>query len=438
MHDDGNSVVIVARNITARAKAEETVSRERESFRSIAEASIYATDVGDLCKRALTGLVDALGFDKGGVSLYDKKENVLKSFGHVGFEEETLLDSIPFTDENIDRYLIVKVAKTLSPIFAPDVETDPSLGPLKKWLDILGIKSQMSWPMLDESGNLLGVINIAGNTPKHIEENAKTYFETLANIFARVLEKHMAEKEVRRLNEHLTQIVDERTSELAAANRELEAFAYTVSHDLRAPLRTMEGFSQAVQEDYADSLDETGKDFLQRIRAAAIQMETLIDDILTLSKVTRADINRQEVDFTKMVEEVTIELQTGEPEREVDMVIANCITTRGDPRLMRSVLINLLGNAWKFTRLNDDAKIEFGCVEKDEEIVYFVRDNGAGFDQKFADKLFKPFQRLHRTDEFEGTGIGLATVDRVIRKHGGRIWAEGIVGEGSTFYFTLT
>ncbi len=437
MHEDGKSVVVVARNITARAKAEETVSRERKSFRSIAEASIFAKDLGNLCQRALTGLVDALGFDKGVVSLYDKKENVLKTYGQVGFEEETLLDSVPVNDENIDRYLIVRVAQTLRPVFAPDVEADPSLGPLKKWLDILGIKSQMSWPLLDESGDLLGVINIAGNTPKHIEDDAKTYFETLANILARVLEKNMAEREVRRLNEHLTQIVDERTAELAAANRELEAFAYTVSHDLRAPLRTMEGFSQAVQEDYADNLDETGQDFLQRIRAAAIQMETLIDDILTLSKVTRADINRQDVDLTKLVEEVTIELQANEPEREVDMVIANCITTRGDPRLMRSVLINLLGNAWKFTQLKDDAKIEFGCIEKDEEIVYFIRDNGAGFDQKFADKLFKPFQRLHRKDEFEGSGIGLATVDRVIRKHGGRIWAEGIVGEGSTFYFTL-
>ncbi len=438
MHDDGKSVVIVARNITARAKAEETVSRERESFRSIAEASIFATNLKDLCQRALTGLVDALGFDKGVVTLYDKKENVLKTFGHVGFEEGALLDSIPVTDKNIDRYLIVRVAKTLSPIFAPDVETDSSLGSLKKWLDILGIKSQMSWPMLDESGNLLGVINIAGNTPKHIEENAKTYFETITNIFARVLEKHMAEREVLRLNEHLTQLVDERTAELAAANRELEAFAYTVSHDLRAPLRTMEGFSQAVQEDYADSLDETGKDFLQRIRAAAIQMGILIEDILTLSKVTRANINKQDVDFTKMIEEVTIELQAGEPEREVDIVIADCITTRGDPRLMRSVLVNLLGNAWKFTHHKDNAKIEFGCIEKDEETIYFIRDNGAGFDQKFAEKLFKPFQRLHRKDEFEGTGIGLATVDRVIRKHGGRIWAEGIVGEGSTFYFTLT
>ncbi|MHA1614832.1 MAG: PAS domain S-box protein [Candidatus Thorarchaeota archaeon] len=438
MHEDGKSVVIVARNITARAKAEETVSRERESFRSIAEASIYATDVGNLCLRALTGLVDALGFDKGGVSLYDKKENILKTFGHVGFEKETLLDSIPVTDENIDRYLIVRVAKTLSPIFAPDVEADSSLGPLKKWLDILGIKSQMSWPMLDESGELLGVINIAGNTPKHIGEDAIAYFETLANIFARVLEKHLAEREVRRLNEHLSQIVDERTAELAAANRELEAFAYTVSHDLRAPLRTMDGFSQAVQEDYADSLDETGKDFLQRIRTAAIHMGKLIEDILTLSKVTRVNINRQDIDITKMVEEVIIELQDGEPEREVNIVIADCVTARGDPNLMRSVLYNLLGNAWKFTQLKDAARIEFGCVEKDEEIVYFIKDNGAGFDQTFADKLFKPFQRLHRTDEFEGTGIGLATVDRVIRKHGGRIWAEGTVKEGSTFFFTLT
>jgi len=405
MHDDGKSIVVVARNITARANAEETVSRERKSFRSIAEASIFTTDLENLCQRALTGLVDALGFDKGVVSLYDRKENVLKTYGQVGFEEETLLNSVPVTDANIDRYLIVRVAQTLNPIFAPDVEADSSLGPLKKWLDMLGIKSQMSWPMLDESGNLLGVINIAGNTPRHIEEDAKTYFETIANIFARVLEKHIAEREVRRLNEHLTQIVDERTAELAAANRELEAFAYTVSHDLRAPLRTMEGFSLAVQEDYGESLDETGKDFLQRIRGAAIQMGILIEDILTLSKVTRADINRQDVDFTKMVEEVTIELQAIEPEREVNVVIADCITTRGDPRLMRSVLINLLGNAWKFTQLKIDAKIEFGCIEKDEEFVYFIRDNGAGFDQKFADKLFKPFQRLHRKDEFEGTGI---------------------------------
>jgi light-regulated signal transduction histidine kinase (bacteriophytochrome) len=262
--------------------------------------------------------------------------------------------------------------------------------------------------------------------------------EMIAISHLDLTERVRAEREVKRLNEQLSQLVEERTAELAAANKELEAFAYTVSHDLRAPLRTMDGFSQALLEDYSELVDEQGKDYLKRIRQAANRMGNLIEDILGLSRVTRADMDRTPLNLSLMAEEVAVELQRGDQAREVEITIQEDIKTRCDRRLMRAILQNLFGNAWKFTSQKEVARIEFGTLEVEGETVYFVRDNGAGFDMEFSEKLFKPFQRLHGVNEFEGTGIGLATVERAIERHGGRIWAESKVGEGATFYFTIT
>ncbi len=234
----------------------------------------------------------------------------------------------------------------------------------------------------------------------------------------------------------------ERSSQdLEDANRELEAFSYSVSHDLRAPLRSIDGFSQILLEDYAEELDEEGKHYLARVRAASQRMGRLIDDLLGLSRVTRSALNRRRVDLSALAEEVAGELREANPERSVAFSAQKGLEVWGDTRLLRVALENLIGNAWKFTSKKSEAKIEFGLDEglsrRGRVPVYYVRDNGAGFEMSYADKLFGAFQRLHGASEFEGTGIGLATAQRVVRRHGGRIWAEGEVGRGATFYFTL-
>jgi signal transduction histidine kinase len=231
--------------------------------------------------------------------------------------------------------------------------------------------------------------------------------------------------------------VTERTAQLESMNKELEAFSYSVSHDLRAPLRTIDGFSQMLQEDYSGCLDDAGQDSLRRVRAAAQRMAHLIDDLLKLSRVTRAELSLEEVDLSALAQEVVEGLQRQSSKRTVRFDIAPGLKALADPRLLHVVLENLLDNAWKFTSGRDTAHIRFGTIPREDGPAYFVRDNGAGFDMAYAGKLFGAFQRLHDAREFPGTGIGLATVQRVIHKHGGRVWAEGETGKGATFYFTL-
>lgn len=225
--------------------------------------------------------------------------------------------------------------------------------------------------------------------------------------------------------------------QLEAANKEMEAFSYSVSHDLRAPLRHVDGFSQVLLEEHADKLNEKGKDHLQRVRAAAQRMSELIEDMLRLSRVTRAEMKHERVDLSGLARKIVLELQKAQPERRVDFTITPGLVVEGDGRLLRVMLENLLGNAWKFTRKRSNAEIKFGMVQHEGLKAYFVRDNGAGFEMDYAGKLFAPFQRLHTAEEFPGTGIGLATVQRIIHRHGGRVWAEGDVGKGATFYFTI-
>jgi PAS domain S-box-containing protein len=232
--------------------------------------------------------------------------------------------------------------------------------------------------------------------------------------------------------------VAERTAELTVANQELESFAYAVSHDLRAPLRGIDGWSQAVMEDCGHQLDQRGREHLARVRSETHRMDDLIDDLLELSRVTRTPMKRETVDLAAMALELELGLRAGQPERAVDLVVAPGVVAEGDAVLLRVLLQNMLHNAWKFTGKRPRARIEFGCATEEGRTVYHVRDNGAGFDMRFAGKLFAPFQRLHSLAEFPGTGIGLATVQRIIHRHGGKVWVTAEVDQGATFYFTLT
>ncbi|GAA0926360.1 hypothetical protein Vau01_116800 [Virgisporangium aurantiacum] len=302
--------------------------------------------------------------------------------------------------------------------------------------------------------NDLGVAR-AGNTVQYEEsaesrDGMRTYVSVkfpvldsagqpyaICGISTDITERKRAEDEVRRLNAELEMRVRERTAELEASTRELDAFAYSVSHDLRAPLRSLHGFSEALLDDYADVLDEEGRDNLNRIQHNVQRMGRMIDDLLNLSRATRVELTRDDIDISAMARDIIAELAATAPGRTVAVTVADDLRARGDAQLVRLALQNLLANAWKFTAQRTDPCIEVGSARHDGEEMFFVRDNGAGFDMKYASKLFTAFQRLHAAAQFEGTGIGLAIVARVVRRHGGRVLARAEVDHGATFSFNL-
>jgi signal transduction histidine kinase len=256
-------------------------------------------------------------------------------------------------------------------------------------------------------------------------------------LFENILEKKLAEEQLRLFNTQLEERVKQRTIELEAANKELEAFSYTVSHDLRSPLRAIGGYSHILLNDFAEDLPAPARSFLDNIIASTNQMSTLIDGLLTFSRTSRAEIHRQAIDTNALAAEAWQAILAESPHQSIDFHCADLPPCRADRTLLRQVFVNLLSNAVKYSRNSDPAKIEINWLQQRKEIVYFVRDNGAGFDMKYSNKLFGVFQRLHHADEFEGTGIGLATSQRIVHRHGGKIWAESERGKGATFYFTI-
>lgn len=259
----------------------------------------------------------------------------------------------------------------------------------------------------------------------------------LAECLAPLEMAHRGFMDANRALQRLNADLEQQTRQLEKANEELGSFAYSVSHDLRAPVRAIGGYSQAVLEDYAPLLDDAGRLALGRLQANAIRMGQMIDGMLHLARVSREQVSRRPVDLSALAKEIVVELREQQPDRDLDIRIADRLVADADPDLMRIALTNLLGNAVKFTGSQPAPKIDFASETRGEEIVYYVRDNGAGFDMAYAENVFRPFERLHSQDEFPGTGIGLATVHRAIRRHGGRIWAEASVGRGATFFFTL-
>jgi PAS domain S-box-containing protein len=256
-------------------------------------------------------------------------------------------------------------------------------------------------------------------------------------IRADITQRKKVESEIKQLNAELEQRVAKRTAELEAANRELESFSYSVSHDLRAPLRAISGFAAIVLEDYGPQLPEAGRQYLERVRHGGQRMGELIDDLLAFSRLSRQPLERRQVDTARLVQEVLTELNPNADNRQIEIRVGELPSCQGDPALLKQVWVNLLSNAVKYTRGRQPAVVDIGCERKNGEDVYFVRDNGVGFDMQYAKKLFGVFQRLHRADEFEGTGVGLAIVQRIVHRHGGRVWAEAEPDRGATFYFTI-
>ncbi len=302
-------------------------------------------------------------------------------------------------------------------------------------------------PLRDKNGNIVGTFGIAREiTPLKQAQAAlqKAYAEVERQVAERTAElqqeiaaRKQADEEIRRLNEALEQRVVERTAQLEAANKELEAFAYSVSHDLRAPLRAIDGFTRILQEDYATTLDSEGKRICAIIHNQTGRMSQLIDDLLAFSRLSRAEMQTAWIDMTTLVESIFQELTTLDDRARIDFQVAALPSARGDAKLIRQVWVNLLGNALKFSAKRARAIVVIGAQESDGELAYFVRDNGVGFDMQYADKLFGVFQRLHSEKEFPGTGVGLAIAQRIIHRHGGRVWAEGGIDQGATFYFAL-
>jgi signal transduction histidine kinase len=293
------------------------------------------------------------------------------------------------------------------------------------------VKREMVVPIL-RGGRIAAIIGV-GNKPTDYTLKDVEIAESLGQLSWEIFERVRAADELNTAHAE----IELRTKELEATNKELEAFSYSVSHDLRAPLHRIMGFADVLRERYADKLDEKGNKHLTRIISSGEKMNRIIDDLLYLSRISRHEIQRQNIDLSKMAASIMTELREAQPDRGVAVVIKDGITAFADAKLIEVALANLLGNAWKFTSKKENARIEFGTIERDGKTVYYVKDNGAGFDQSLSEKLFLPFQRLHTEQEFEGTGIGLASVERVILWHGGKIWAEGKANEGAAFYFML-
>jgi signal transduction histidine kinase len=395
-------------------------------------AAVFASVV-DLCRQAV-------GADQAFLIVYDPSTDTLLGVAQTG---------AAYRPEGYYRITLHEASLAVwaftrrETVAVADAASDPRVSqPLRARF---GVRSAMATPLRlgDETLGVLMVAHTANRCAYGARETA--LIEGLAREAALALHsqqlraaREQAEAELQRHRDRLEVLVRERTAELEALNRELDAFSYSVSHDLRAPLRAIDGFAQALSEDYASRLDDSARDYLGRIRKGAQRMGVLIEDFLQLSRVGRAELQPVEVYLSAVARDIASRLAADHPARRVTVEIAPGLSARGDARLLHIVLSNLFDNAWKYTSRTEPARIEFRQQEIGDETVFMVRDNGAGFDMQYAGSLFRPFQRLHRASEFEGTGVGLAIVARIVHRHGGRVWAQGAPGAGAAFYFTLS
>lgn len=390
----GGGLVTSYTDITAREHAEETLRRSEQRYRTLVDVSPEAIFVTRHHRVLLAN------------------EAAFRLLGLTGDNEIVGRDLLEFIDPTCHAAVIERIA-------ALESDTDP----------------QPRAPTVEQTYRHRDGSSIAveASAARVALEDGPAVLSIVRDITSR----KRAEQAVRELNETLEQRVRERTAELEASNLELESFSYSVSHDLRAPLRALHGFSHLLEEEYGQLLDPTGLNYLHRIRGASERMGKLIDDLIELARISRQELARVDVDLSALAREVVTSIDEHHGGRRVRWRIADGLRLRADPVLLRVLIENLLRNAWKFTAERDDASIELDCQTRAGGPVYYVRDNGAGFDMAYADKLFQPFQRLHDSERFEGSGIGLAIVQRIVRRHGGRVWAEGVAERGASFYFTL-
>ena len=430
-----------------RKQAEKKIERQNQRLRVLREidlAILAADSLENIVGAALSHIRELIDCRRASMSLFDWETNEALIF-NVSMTGET---SIP-KGTRMPLALFQDMIQTLSKnqlVLINDLSalTDPP--PQIQSHITNGLHSMCLLPLFSQN-SLIGSFSLFSDIPGFFDEEKINLGREVANQIAIAITQSNLLKELRDLNAELEERVLERTAQLQISNKELESFSYSVSHDLRAPLRGIAGFSEALNDEYADVLGEDGKQYLTRIQANTRRMGQLIDDLLSLARITRHELKHQEVDLSKLAGEIADELRAQEPQRRVEFEIEEQAEARGDAGLLKIVLANLLGNAWKFTSALAEAKIQFGVLHQtplpqDEngekhagEKVFFVRDNGVGFNMAYANKLFGAFQRLHSVDEFPGTGIGLATVQRIIQRHGGRIWAEAEVDKGATFFF---
>ena len=421
-------------DITGRKREERLLRLEHAVARCLAEAS----DESSALKTVIRSICETNDWGRGTYWRADDAAGLTRfgeSWSLPGAEFERYTEGSRSVVFAPGVGLVGRVWQSGEPLWISDFYNDPRV--VQKTLAReSGMRSVFVFPVV-AAGRTVGVLAFFSRESRHPDERLMAATRMIGSEVGQFLQRMQAEDHVRKLNAELEARVAERTHALEVANKELEAFSYSVSHDLRAPLRAIHGFSRLVEQQYASRIDEQGRDMLRRVGAGAQKMGLLIDDLLRLSRISRQPMQIEPVDLSVLAWEVAGELQAEAPERKVEWVIAPQVSAEGDPGLLRVVLQNLIGNAWKYSSRRDAARIEFGVAEKDGRPAYFVRDNGAGFDMAYAQKLFGAFQRLHAEAEFPGTGIGLATVSRVIHRHGGEVWAEGRVGEGAAFWFSL-
>jgi len=548
-------------DITSRKQVEETIKRERLSFKVLVETTLGTNNIAEFCKNVLREFTEPFGFTYGICRLYNHNDRTLERIAHINITDvyQPLEPIISIDREDLFHTL---VARNKKPIFIPNTKLSSISDDTRKKLEGLKIVSFITWPILNYKNDLLGVIQLVSEKEVEFIEKDYSFFESIFGFISTAIDKikteqelkhseerfretvdnmndgliivengeivyandqairiagfpkeefmkfrgfsnvapeeaerykqevdlivqnqisyseleywllqkngnkryvmsrhhikytdgkpldmfiltsdltdkKLAEENLKRLNDELEKRVEERTEQLEILNKELEAFSYSASHDLRTPLRSIDGFSQALAEDYSERLDSFGKDYINRIRTSVKRMSVLIDDLLSLSKLSKSELSLIHFNLSEMISEVVNEFRNNEPERNVITFIQDNLVVYADSILIRTVIENLIGNAWKFTNKRTEAKIEFGSTIINDEKVFFIRDNGIGFDQLYSEKLFEVFQRLHSYQEFPGTGIGLAIVQRIITRHNGKVWAEGEVDKGATFYFTL-